>query len=75
MSDEPLERTNEQRWWEMQLGLRLPRSIRHPSPIVRLDPPAARAPKSTQPDSEASPVNERHWWEKQLGKRVDPPLH
>jgi hypothetical protein len=71
VSEEPLEPPDEHHWWEMQLGLRLPRSIRHPSPIVRLDPHAkpARAGEEPPPDA-LSPADERHWWEHQLGKKV-----
>ena len=71
MSNEPLEPPNEQRWWEMQLGLRLPRSLRHPSPIVRLDSHAEDVATHEKPDpAAASPPDEREWWEKQVGKQV-----
>jgi hypothetical protein len=64
---EPLVDPDEHRWWEMQLGIRLPHRLRHRSRVTDR-PRERRAERHLR--LVPPPADERRWWDMQLGKNA-----
>ena len=65
MAEQPIAPPDEQRWWEMQLGV-------HVRGGDRSEEPPPRTPEKREHRSFhlTRTSDEHHWWEKQLGKNL-----